>query len=112
MAKRRFYKIINGTLYDTSISTFVHPVDEKGHKTPRRNDWNSKAEFYICKNGSIFKVINPFGKGEVIIPSSEEIEQVKSEMKPELYKRYFDLVIPEKVKPSNYKEQSRLSRVE
>ncbi len=103
------YRIIDGVLYDTAKSDFICGFN--GRFSPSKKNPNYCWNYYIAKNGVIFYV----NKNEITLCLEQDgfgkTEEVKRRMKPSIYKKYFELIIPgEKVK--SVKQPKRLDTIE
>lgn len=103
-------RIIDGVLYDTTKSDFVCGFNGNFSPTKQKSSycWN----YYIAKNGVIFETY----KHEIKLCSedvaTDKVEEIKRRMKPSIYKKYFELVVPgEKIKIEPEKSFTRLEKV-
>jgi len=111
---KRIYKIINGVLFDTSIAKYSHTISLANGicDKVRKGSWDA-FDVYVYKDGTIF-LVNP--RNNIVLPNVGDIKAIKETMSPEVYKKYYPLIIPgeDKMIKEIIKDEpkNRLSKVE
>ena len=109
-------RIIDGILYDTTKSDFICGFTPYRGYSPSKQKSSHGYNYYITKNGIIFftyrnDLFVTSEEAESGVPVTPSVIEVKRRMKPSIYKKYFDLVVPgEKVK--QIKQTKRLDTIE